>query len=395
MKKLLFKLTVGILTVFVSLFFHISVVRSASTPAASPELTKELQDESAYTVWCSQTKGPSCTDGSAIEASPFCKDNPTNNLCGGAGSPNSTPSPELTKELQDENAYTAWCQKYKASSCTDGSPIGLSAFCWETQNNNLCGEVDTTKNTPSPELTKELQDESAYTAWCQKTKDKSCTDGSAIATSRFCSGNLANNLCGGDSVQTNNSLCVDGKITGTNQPCTPAGSSGPTNASTNGGSTYGQYQTQAQKYDNTVTIDPNSVTAKLQQDTTFTNGIVSCGREITNDTDPSKRAFAARIAATSCDFQAFVLYIQRLINYLIILGVMLTAVAFVWSGWEYLNARDKPGSLSKVRERVLGIVIGMLILLGSWLLFKTATNWLLGCDTDTNQNGYCSYIYLV
>lgn len=132
-----------------------------------------------------------------------------------------------------------------------------------------------------------------------------------------------------------------------------------------------------------VSTNPNSVAP-----TDFTNGIVVCGRHTTT-TDPGKTTTElAVINAQECNFQALIVFINRLVNYIIIIATLLMVFQIAYTGWEYLNAGGEPGKLTKLKERLTNIVIGIVILLGSWLLFRTFV------DSKILTEGYKAYIYL-
>lgn len=122
--------------------------------------------------------------------------------------------------------------------------------------------------------------------------------------------------------------------------------------------------------------------------TDFKDGIVVCGRH-TAETDPGKTPQQiAELNIKECNFQGFVAFINRLVNYIIILATLFMVFAIGYTGWEYLTAGEQPATLAKLKERLWSIIIGIVILLGSWILFRTVADTLL-------TEGYQAYIYLV
>jgi hypothetical protein len=111
----------------------------------------------------------------------------------------------------------------------------------------------------------------------------------------------------------------------------------------------------------------------------FKEGIVDCGREGT-----------AKERALGCDFKAFIEFLQRLINYVIILVVISTSIFIAWDGYQYMESRDKPGNLSALKSRLGYMAIGIAMMLGAWLVFTTLADFLL-----QGSGNYKDYIYLI
>ena len=133
-------------------------------------------------------------------------------------------------------------------------------------------------------------------------------------------------------------------------------------------------------------------------------GIVSCGRERVPDSyftgtaeeQQAKRSAVSQLIAKSCDFKAFMLFLQRLVNYALILATLLIVFAIGQTGVQYLQAGSKPGELSKLKTRLFDIAIGVFILLASWLIFRTLADYILvKFDPAGKAVDYQSYIYLI
>jgi hypothetical protein len=87
--------------------------------------------------------------------------------------------------------------------------------------------------------------------------------------------------------------------------------------------------------------------------------LVTCG--ITGDAEKQ---------ATSCNFLALVDMINRIIRYLIMIALPLSAIAFAVAGWKYLTAGGNTGNIESAKKIFTSVAIGISVLLAGWLVFK-------------------------
>ena len=80
---------------------------------------------------------------------------------------------------------------------------------------------------------------------------------------------------------------------------------------------------------------------------------------------------------TGCTFDHFVQLGQNLINFLIVLSIPLTAIAFAWAGFLMVTSA---GSEEKIKQgkAIFGkVLVGFIFILGAWLIVYTITTALL------------------
>lgn len=83
-----------------------------------------------------------------------------------------------------------------------------------------------------------------------------------------------------------------------------------------------------------------------------------------------------------CTFDSFVQLAQNLINYLIMISIPLTAIAFAYAGFLMVTSA---GSEEKIKQgkAIFGkVLIGFLFILGAWLIVYTITTALLTDPTN-------------
>ena len=73
---------------------------------------------------------------------------------------------------------------------------------------------------------------------------------------------------------------------------------------------------------------------------------------------------------------------QNILNIGIYLAVFLSAVLFAWAGWKYLTAGGDTGEVSSAKKIFWNVAIGLIIILGAWLIVDTLVH------TLTNINGW-------
>lgn len=80
-----------------------------------------------------------------------------------------------------------------------------------------------------------------------------------------------------------------------------------------------------------------------------------------------------------CNFQGFMMQIQRLINVMVILGVVAALGGFSYAGYLYITG--VPGNITRAYEIFKKVGIGFIIMLSAWAIVYQILKWL----TDENQ----------
>lgn len=85
-------------------------------------------------------------------------------------------------------------------------------------------------------------------------------------------------------------------------------------------------------------------------------------------------------AEDPCTFSDFIELIQNFINWLIFIAVPLSAVIFTFAGLKYITAAGDPGKIKSAHGIFKNVAIGLLFVLGAWLIVYTITSTLLDPD---------------
>ncbi len=83
-------------------------------------------------------------------------------------------------------------------------------------------------------------------------------------------------------------------------------------------------------------------------------------------------------AATACGVCDFATLAQNILNTAIFLAIFLCAVLFAWAGFKYLTAGGDSGQAGAARKIFLQVAVGLIIILGGWLLIDTLMYTLTG-----------------
>jgi Type IV secretion system pilin len=88
----------------------------------------------------------------------------------------------------------------------------------------------------------------------------------------------------------------------------------------------------------------------------------------------------------SCDFNSFLTLINNLINFMITtLFIPIVVLLFMYAGFKYITAQGNPAKRANLKKMVGNIVIGMILVLCSWLIVKTVLSVLLRDDAGALQ----------
>jgi hypothetical protein len=110
--------------------------------------------------------------------------------------------------------------------------------------------------------------------------------------------------------------------------------------------------------------------------TTANSGLVPCGTgsatDIATTYDPSKPN-----SANGCNFQAFVILVKNVTNYLILLSAPIVVIIMVWAGWQYLISQGSSEKVKRVKGVIGNTALAFLFILGGWLLVHLVASALL------------------
>lgn len=62
---------------------------------------------------------------------------------------------------------------------------------------------------------------------------------------------------------------------------------------------------------------------------------------------------------------------QNILTTGIYIAVFLSAILFVWAGGLYLTSAANPGGVTKAKTLFFNVIVGLLIILGAWLIVDT------------------------
>ena len=78
-----------------------------------------------------------------------------------------------------------------------------------------------------------------------------------------------------------------------------------------------------------------------------------------------------------CGFNTLMHLVRHLTDFALFLAMPIAALLFVWGGWLYLSAGASPGNISRAHNMFWLAVIGLLWVLGAWLVIKLISDALL------------------
>lgn len=80
----------------------------------------------------------------------------------------------------------------------------------------------------------------------------------------------------------------------------------------------------------------------------------------------------------TCNFNDIMQLINNLITFLITtLFIPIIIILFMYSGFKYITAQGNPAKIGNIKKTVIHIVVGMLLVLCSWLIVKTVLSVLV------------------
>ncbi|MBI2048816.1 MAG: hypothetical protein HYT29_00010 [Parcubacteria group bacterium] len=85
-------------------------------------------------------------------------------------------------------------------------------------------------------------------------------------------------------------------------------------------------------------------------------------------------------ADSPCDFPALMHLVKHLVDFVFFLAMPVAALAFSYAGWLYLSSSASPGNISKAHGIFWSVLIGLLWVLGAWLVIKLISDALLNPD---------------
>lgn len=88
---------------------------------------------------------------------------------------------------------------------------------------------------------------------------------------------------------------------------------------------------------------------------------------------------------TECGLQEFIKLIQNVLSLLIYLAVVGAALLFSWAGWLYLTNAQNPSNKEKAKKLFWNVVLGLVIMMGAWLIVDTLLKGVLRSGFNWNQ----------
>lgn len=69
-----------------------------------------------------------------------------------------------------------------------------------------------------------------------------------------------------------------------------------------------------------------------------------------------------------CEFKDVIIIVQRIINFLIYIGVVAATLAFAYAGYLYITAAGKVEAIKHAHSIFVKVIIGFALMLGAWLI---------------------------
>lgn len=99
----------------------------------------------------------------------------------------------------------------------------------------------------------------------------------------------------------------------------------------------------------------------------------------------SNKSFAAGLVpcegVDTCNFDTFVKLLNNVAGFLIFkLPLLLLIFLFAWTGIQLIINRDKPNALKTIKDNLLKLFLGYILVLGAYVIVKTFITILAGQD---------------
>lgn len=79
-----------------------------------------------------------------------------------------------------------------------------------------------------------------------------------------------------------------------------------------------------------------------------------------------------------CDWSKFIGLMQNILNFMVFLGVSISALLFAYAGFKYLTSGGDPGATNDAKRIFSHVVVGLIIMLVAWLLVDVLLRTLTG-----------------
>jgi hypothetical protein len=76
----------------------------------------------------------------------------------------------------------------------------------------------------------------------------------------------------------------------------------------------------------------------------------------------------------NCDFAHLINTGQRIIGFIIQIGIAFSAVVFAYAGFLYLTAQGDTGQIKRAHAMFKKVVVGLLVMLGAFLIVELITS---------------------
>ncbi len=93
------------------------------------------------------------------------------------------------------------------------------------------------------------------------------------------------------------------------------------------------------------------------------------------------------VIGKKCDFNSLVEMANRVIKFLLYLSIPLVLGIIVFTAFQYLTANGNPVKLDKAKHMIKYVIIGLLWILGSFILVYTVLDNLLSDNIKNDQQG--------
>jgi hypothetical protein len=106
-------------------------------------------------------------------------------------------------------------------------------------------------------------------------------------------------------------------------------------------------------------------------------GLIKCGI--------GSNVISDGIEGGGCDFTDLIALINDIITWIINIASVIFAISFIYAGFLYLTAGEKPANKEKAKSMLLSTLVGFVIILVSWLIVYTILNILVPAGTGSDS----------
>lgn len=105
-------------------------------------------------------------------------------------------------------------------------------------------------------------------------------------------------------------------------------------------------------------------------------GVLAQGFKLAPDCNPTLPPNST--TGNPCNIAAFIAFLKKIIQFMFVIAIPLAVIVIVWGAFVIMTAGGSESRVTQGKGIITAAVIGLAILLGSWLIVTTVLGFLKG-----------------